>query len=43
MRSKDTPPPIFTLKDVRDEIGNFYDSDTGTTEIEHHEWKIHLW
>ena len=31
------------LKDVRDDIGNFYDSNPGTEAIEHYEWNLELW
>lgn len=30
------------LKDVRDEIGNFLDTETGTPIIDHYEWTINL-
>ena len=33
---------VVRLKDVRDEIGNFYDANTGTTTIEHDEWTVEL-
>jgi len=31
------------LKDVRDEIGNFHDTNTGTQDIDHYEWEVELW
>ncbi len=42
LNSLDDGTWTIQLRNVRDEIGNFYDDNTNTKGVEHYEWTVEL-